>query len=60
MPRSQMPMRRSRPTMPRGFTLLELMLVMVSFGVLATVAVIAVTGQADNARVNATRRRSST
>jgi general secretion pathway protein G len=39
----------------RAFTLLELMLVLVILGVLATVAAIAVTGQADTARENATK-----
>jgi general secretion pathway protein G len=43
----------NRPVV-RGFTLLELMLVLVILGVLATVAAVAVTGQADNARRNAT------
>jgi general secretion pathway protein G len=46
--------RHSLPRASRGFTLLELMLVLVILGVLATVAAIAVTGQADNARRSAT------
>lgn len=49
------PRRRTPSLVARAFTLLELMLVLVILGVLATVAAIAVTGQADTARENATK-----
>lgn len=48
-------LRRHPSRFVRAFTLLELMLVLVILGVLATVAAIAVTGQADTARENATK-----
>lgn len=53
---SSLASRRRHPSpVVRAFTLLELMLVLVILGVLATVAAIAVTGQADTARENATK-----